>query len=77
MSNDHLDTKALRIVQEDTLKQLDAQKNNVKNLQNQLTAINAKLQKKESLSAEEVQFMGNLGWMSALSVAIAALSASL
>jgi Skp family chaperone for outer membrane proteins len=77
MSIDHLDTKLLRIVQEDTLKELEAQQNNVKDLQSKLTSINAKLQKKEKLSDEDVQFMGNLGWLSTLSVAIAAAAASL
>ena len=77
MSNEHLDTKALRIVQEDTLKQLEAQEKNVKDLQAQLATINTKLQKKESLTPDEMQYIGNLGWLSALSVAIAAAAASL
>lgn len=77
MNNEHLDTKALRIVQEDTLKQLQAQQENVKNLQSQLASINAKLQKQEKLSDDEIKFMGNLGWLTGLSVAITALAASL
>jgi hypothetical protein len=77
MSNEHLDTKALRIVQEDTLKQLESQQNNVKDLQNKLTSINSKLQKKEKLSDEDIQYMGSLGWLSALSIAIATAAASL
>jgi hypothetical protein len=77
MSNEHLDTKALRIVQEDTLKQLEAQQKNVKELQGQLSTINEKLQKKEKLSDEDVKFMSNLGWLSTLSIAIAAAAASL
>ena len=77
MSTEHLDTKALRIVQEDTLRQLEAQQNNVKDLQNKLTAINDKLQKKEPLSTDELKYIGNLGWLSGLSVAIAALASSL
>jgi hypothetical protein len=77
MSNEHLDTKALRIVQEDTLKQLEAQQQNVKELQGQLSTINEKLQKKEKLSDEDVKFMSNLGWLSTLSIAIAAAAASL
>ncbi len=77
MSNEHLDTKALRIVQEDTLKQLEAQEKNVKELQSQLASINDKLQKKEKLSDEDIKYIGNLGWLSTLSVAIAAAAASL
>ncbi len=77
MSNEHLDTKALRIVQEDTLKQLESQQNNVKDLQNKLSTINAKLQKKEGLSEEDIKYMGSLGWLTALSVAIATAAASL
>jgi hypothetical protein len=77
MSNEHLDTKALRIVQEDTLKQLEEQQKNVKELQGQLSTINEKLQKKEKLSDEDVKFMSNLGWLSTLSIAIAAAAASL
>ncbi len=77
MSNEHLDTKALRIVQEDTLKQLESQQKNVKDLESKLSTINAKLQKKEKLSDEDIQYMSSLGWLSALSIAIATAAASL
>jgi hypothetical protein len=77
MSTEHLDTKALRIVQEDTLKQLEAQQNNVKELQKHLATINAKLEKKEKLSDEDIKYIGNLGWLAGLSVAIATAVANL
>ena len=77
MNTEHLDTKALRIVQEDTLKQLQDQESNVKELQNKLSSINEKLTKKEKLSDADVQYIGNLGWLTGLSVAIAAAAASL
>ena len=77
MSTEHLDTKALRIVQEDTLKQLEAQQNNVKELQQHLATINSKLEKKEKLSEEDIKYIGNLGWLTGLSIAIATAAASL
>ena len=77
MSTEHLDTKALRIVQEDTLKQLEAQQKNVKELQQHLATINSKLEKKEKLSEEDIKYIGTLGWLTGLSIAIATAAASL
>jgi len=75
--SDQLDTTALRIVQQDKLMELKAQQKNLEHLQAELNRINQKLQKKEPLSVEDTKFMGNLGWLSALSVTIASIAASI
>ena len=75
--DDNLNTAALRIVHEDKLKELKAQQENLKKLEAELTRINAKIQKHEPLSAEDTKFMGNLGWLTALSVSIATIAASI
>jgi hypothetical protein len=77
MSTEPLNTKALRIVQEETVKQLADQQKNVKELQSRLASINSKLKNKEKLSDEDVKFVGNLGWLSTLSLAIATIATSL
>ncbi|BCK86530.1 hypothetical protein GALL_157400 [mine drainage metagenome] len=71
------DTAALRIVHQDKLKELQAQQANLKKLQDELNRINAKIEKHEELSAEDTKFMGNLGWITALSVTIASIASSL
>jgi hypothetical protein len=70
-----LNTAALRIVHEDKLKELKAQQENLKKLEAELKRINNKIQKHEPLTTEDTKFIGNLGWLTALSVAIAALAA--
>lgn len=71
------DTAALRIVHQDKLKELQAQQENLKKLTAELNRINAKIEKHEELSAEDTKFMGNLGWITALSVTIASIASSL
>jgi len=75
--DNHTDTAALRIVHQDKLKELQAQQKNLKELQAELNRINAKIEKREELSVEDTKFMGNLGWLTALSVTIASIAASL
>ena len=77
MSTEKIDTKALRIVEEEKLRELQAQKENLEKLQAELATIKAKLQKKETLTEDEIKYMGQLGWLSALSVTIAALASSI
>ena len=77
MDTQPLDTKALRIVQEDKLRELQAQQENVKHLQEEMARINEKLKKKEKLSEEDTKFVSELGWLSALAVTISALATSL
>jgi hypothetical protein len=77
MNTEKLDTKALRIVEEEKLRELQAQKANIEKLQAELSTIKSKLQRKESLSEDEIKYIGQMGWLSALSVTIAALASSI
>ena len=77
MDTQPLDTKALRIVQEDKLRELQAQQENIKHLQAEMAVINEKLKKKEKLSEEDTKFISEMGWLSALAVTISALATSL
>ena len=70
----HLDTHALRIVQLDKLKELQAQENNLKKLQGELARINLKIKNKDALSPDDVTYLGQLGWLAALAVTIAGLA---
>ena len=72
-----LDTSALRLVQEEKLKDLQKQQANLKELEAELKRINAKINKKEELTVDDTKFIGNLGWLTALSVSIASLAATL
>ena len=71
------DTSALRLIHEDKLKELQKQQANLKELEAELSRINAKINKKEELTKEDTKFIGNLGWLSALSVSIATIAASM
>jgi hypothetical protein len=75
--DNNLDTTALRIVHQDKLKELQAQQQNLKALEAELARINSKIQKHEELSEEDTKFMGNLGWLTALSVTIASIASTL
>ena len=75
--DNNTDTAALRIVHQDKLKELQAQQKNLKELEAELNRINQKIEKHEELSVEDTKFMGNLGWLTALSVTIASIAASL
>ena len=72
-----LDTIALRLVYQDKIKELQMQQGNLKELEVELNRINAKINKKEELTQDDTKFIGNLGWLTALSVSIAAVAASL
>ncbi len=72
-----VDTKTLRVVQQEKLKELQAQQKNLKELQAELERINTKIKNHEKLSADDTKFIGNLGWLTALSVTIASIAASL
>jgi len=75
--NDTLDTSALRLVHEAKLKDLQKQQANLKEIEAELNRLNAKINKKEELTIDDTKFIGNLGWLTALSVSIAAVAASL
>ena len=59
------------------LKDLQKQQENLKEIEAELNRINAKINKKEELTIDDTKFIGNLGWLTALSVSIAAVAASL
>ena len=69
--------KSLNEAQQLKLKKLQEQQAKLKELQVELEKINAKINKNEKLSAEDTKYIGNLGWLTALSVSIAALASSL
>ena len=71
------DTSSLRLIHEDKLKELQKQQQNLKELEAELSRINAKINKKEELTSDDTKFIGNLGWLSALSVSIATIAASM
>jgi hypothetical protein len=73
----HTDTSQLRMVQQEKLKELQAQQKNLKELQAELERINQKIKNHEKLSTEDTKFMGELGWLTALSVTIASIAASM
>ncbi len=71
------DTTALRLVHQEKLQELLKQQGNLKELEAELNRINAKINKKEQLTNDDTKFIGNLGWLAALSVSIASIAASL
>lgn len=75
--NQNTDTTQLRIVQQAKLKELQAQQQNLQELQAELEKINSKIKNHEKLSTEDTKFISELGWLSALSVTIASIAASL
>lgn len=72
-----LNTDALRIVQLEKLQELKAQEKNLKELQGELERINLKIKKKDALSTEDVKYLSQLGWLSALAVTIASVAANI
>ena len=59
------------------LKELQIQQAKLKELQAELERINTKIKNDEKLSLEDTKFIGDLGWLTALSVTIASIAASL
>jgi len=68
-----LDTRTLRIVEAEKLKELEAQQQNLEILQNELTKIKVKLKHNQSLSENDIKILSELGWLAALGVTITAL----
>jgi hypothetical protein len=73
----HTEASKLKMVQQEKLKELQSQQKNIKQLQAELEKINAKIKNHEKLSTEDTKFIGELGWLSALSVTIAAIASSM
>ena len=71
------ETNALKENQQAKLKELQIQQAKLKELQAELERINAKIKNNEKLSVEDTKFIGDLGWLTALSVTIASIASSL
>ncbi len=59
------------------LKELHAQQEKLKELQDELAVMESKIKNNEKLSREDVKFVGELGWLSAAAVTIASIATSL
>lgn len=57
--------------------ELQIQEAKLKELQAELGKLNSKINNNEKLSAEDTKYIGELGWLAALSVTIAAIAAGL
>lgn len=55
------------------LLEVQSQQAKLKALQNDLEKLNTKISRHEKLSSEDTKFISNLGWLSALSVSVAAM----
>ena len=71
------DANTLKENQQAKLKELQIQQAKLKELQAELERINAKIKNNEKLSVEDTKFIGDLGWLTALSVTIASIASSL
>ncbi len=74
MSNDQ---KSLETAQRLKLLEVQNQQAKLVELQTDLEKLNQKIKRHEKLSAEDTKFISNLGWLSALSVSVATMAASL
>ncbi|HUW76593.1 MAG TPA: hypothetical protein VMV70_07905 [Gallionella sp.] len=72
--DNQLNTQALINVQFDKLQELQAQQKNLKELQVELERINLKIKNKDALSPDDVAYLGQLGWLTALAVTIASIA---
>ena len=62
---------------QEKLKEIQAVQAEMNKLQSELDRLNAKVKKNEKLSPDETKFFGELGWLSALAVTIAAIASTL
>jgi hypothetical protein len=58
-------------------KEIQLQQAKLSKLQADLEILNAKINKNEKLSDDDTKFIGELGWLAALSVSIAAIAVAL
>jgi len=63
--------------QEEKLKELQTVQEKMNALQAELDKLKSKVKKNEQLTPDERKFFGELGWLSALAVTIAAIAASI
>ena len=71
------EVNALGETRQAKLKELQLQQAKLKELQAELEHLNTKIKNHEKLSAEDTKFIGELGWLTALSVSIASIASSL
>ena len=62
---------------QEKLKEIQAVQAEMNKLQSELDRLDAKVKNNEKLTVEETKFFGELGWLSALAVTIAAIASSL
>ncbi len=62
---------------QEKLKEIQAVQAEMNKLQSELDRLDAKVKSNEKLTVEETKFFGELGWLSALAVTIAAIASSL
>jgi len=67
----------LKNAQQLKLKEVQEQQEKLKALQTDLAKLNAKVSNHEELTPEDTNFVSSLGWLSALSVTVATVAASL
>jgi hypothetical protein len=77
MAINKLDTRTLRIVEAEKLKELKAQQKNLKHLQSELKKIKLKLKHNQHLSENDIKILSELGWLAALGVTITALASAI
>jgi Skp family chaperone for outer membrane proteins len=63
--------------QQEKLKEIKTHQEKLKKLQAELDNLNSKIEKNEKLTLDETKYLGELGWLSAAAVTIAAIAASL
>jgi uncharacterized small protein (DUF1192 family) len=66
----------LKEAQQLKLKEVQEQQARLKELQADLAKLNAKVKNKEQLTPADTEFIGSLGWLSALSISVAAIAAT-
>lgn len=67
----------IKAAKELKIQELQAQEAKLKELQAELAKLNTKVENHEELSSEDTKFISELGWISALSVTIAAIASSI
>ena len=67
----------LRVAQQFKREELLIQEGKLKELQAELGKLNSKIGNNEKLSIDDTKYIGELGWLAALSVTIAAIAAGL
>lgn len=63
--------------QEEKLKEIQRVREKMTALQAELDRLDAKVKKNEKLTVDETKFFGELGWLSALAVTIAAIASTI